>query len=61
MQRFIGGKLEAVVIKKAKNGARVLTGNYIEVFIPDCSAEAGELVQVRIYEISGDKVLGKVL
>jgi threonylcarbamoyladenosine tRNA methylthiotransferase MtaB len=61
LQRFLGEKLEAVVIKKAKNGARVLTENYIEVFIPDCSAEAGGIVQVRIYEISGDKVFGKVV
>jgi len=38
----------------------VLTGNYIEVFVPDCSAEAGEIMQVRIDEISGDEVLGKI-
>jgi len=60
LRRFLGKKLEAVVIKKTKNGARVLTGNYIEVFVPDCSVEAGGLVQVRLNEISGDEVLGEV-
>ncbi len=60
LRRFLGKKLEAVVIKKAKNGARVLTGNYIEVFVPDCSVEAAKLVQVRLNKISGDEVIGKI-
>jgi len=60
LRRFLGKRLEAVVIKRVENGAKVLTGNYIEVFVPDCSAEAGGLVQVRLNKISGDDVLGEI-
>ena len=58
--KFIGREMEAVVIKKHGRGARVLTGNFIEVKAPLCQAEVKSLVSVRIMEASPKETLGEV-
>ena len=56
-----GMELDAVVIKKRKQGTRVLTDNYIEVQVPSCSAGDKERVIVRITRVTDKQTFGQIL
>jgi threonylcarbamoyladenosine tRNA methylthiotransferase MtaB len=55
---LIGRVCEAVVIAKDNKGARVLTGNYIDVQVPACAEEEMALTGVRIDRIVSEKTYG---
>lgn len=55
---FIGQVCEAVVIAKDETGARVLTGNYIDVRVPSCAAAEMAPVRVRIDRVVSEKTYG---
>ena len=57
-RNFIGRVCEAVVISKAREGVRVLTGNYIDMRIPACTAEVKALTRVRIDKIVSERTYG---
>lgn len=57
---FVGRELEAVVIARKGRGAEVLTGNNIQVAVPDCGAARREFVTVRITAATADNSLGVV-
>ena len=56
-----GMEWDAVVIKKRKQGTRVLTDNYIEVQVPSCSVGEKERVKVRITRVMDKQTFGKIL
>lgn len=60
LQNFKGGELPAVVIKKEKRGAQLLTPNYIRLEVLRCPAEEKEEVNVRIESIVKGRVKGRV-
>jgi threonylcarbamoyladenosine tRNA methylthiotransferase MtaB len=57
-QGKIGRESEAVVIRGGDKGARVLTGDFIDVRVPACPVPASRLVRVRLTGIEGDKARG---
>ncbi len=54
-------ELDAVVIKKGKQIARVLTDNYIEVLTPSRSANEKERIKVRITQVKDKQTFGQIL
>lgn len=58
---FLGRELDAVVIKKEKRGAQVLTSNYLSVFVPRCFAEGKSEVKVRIANVTKNETTGRVV
>ncbi|MGD8538560.1 MAG: tRNA (N(6)-L-threonylcarbamoyladenosine(37)-C(2))-methylthiotransferase MtaB [Candidatus Aminicenantes bacterium] len=59
-KRFLEEEMEAVVIKKIGEGARVLTANFIPVDVPFCPKEKKQRVKIKITEVSGDHTEGRV-
>jgi len=59
-RRFIGKTLKAVVIAKKPGKVRLLTGNYIEVEVPDCPESESRMVNVRIETVEGLYTRGKI-
>jgi threonylcarbamoyladenosine tRNA methylthiotransferase MtaB len=60
-KRFEGRELEAVVIRNAGRGAKVLTGNGIDVRMAGCPAPRRERVTVRIAEVAAAETRGEAL
>jgi len=58
---FLGKECKAIVIKKGKNGARVLTSNYLKVSVPSCLSEEREEVRVKITEVDSKETKGKII
>jgi len=58
---FLGKECEAVVIKKGKPGAEVLTSNYFKVFIPSCPQDEGKEVRVKISKVDAGKTTGQIV
>ncbi len=54
-------KCEGIVIKKGKNGARVLTHNYLNVSVPSCLSEEREEVRLEITEVTPNSTRGKII
>jgi len=60
-RRFLGQELEAVVIGRSKQGAEVMTGNAIRVFVPACRAPEREVVRVAIGRVLPRRTEGEVV
>ncbi len=58
---FVGRELGAVVIARKGRGAEVLTGNNIQVAVPDCGVPRRECVTVRITAATTDGTSGAVI
>jgi threonylcarbamoyladenosine tRNA methylthiotransferase MtaB len=58
---FLGKECEAIVIKKEKARAEVLTSNYFKVFIPSCPQDEGKEVRVRITKVDTKKTTGQIV
>ena len=60
-QLFLGKECEAIVIKREKAGADVLTSNYLKVFVPSCPHDEGKEVRVRITKVDTKKTTGQII
>jgi threonylcarbamoyladenosine tRNA methylthiotransferase MtaB len=58
---FLDRRVDGIVIKKQTGEAAVLTGNYINVKVPDCSFEPGQEVKLRITAVSSEMTGGEIL
>jgi threonylcarbamoyladenosine tRNA methylthiotransferase MtaB len=58
---FIGKILDAVVIEKEDTGARVLTGNYLDVFVPGCQTPVRKGADIRITRVEQDRIWGETV
>ncbi len=58
---FVGKECEAIVIKKEKARAEVLTSNYFKVFIPSCPQDEGKEVRVKIRKVDTKKTTGQIV
>lgn len=58
---FVGKECEAIVIKKKKARAEVLTSNYFKVFIPSCPHDEGKEVRVKITKVDTKKTTGQIV
>lgn len=58
---FVGEECEAIVIKKEKARAEVLTSNYFKVFIPSCPHDEGKEVRVKIRKVDTGKTTGQIV
>lgn len=58
---FVGKECEAIVIRKEKAGAEVLTSNYFKVFIPSCPHDEGKEVRVKITKVDAGKTTGQIV
>jgi threonylcarbamoyladenosine tRNA methylthiotransferase MtaB len=58
---FLGKECEAIVIKKEKDGAEVLTCNYFKVLIPSCPHDEGKEVRVKITKVDAGKTTGQIV
>jgi threonylcarbamoyladenosine tRNA methylthiotransferase MtaB len=58
---FVGKECEAIVIKKEKARAEVLTSNYFKVFIPSCPHDEGREVRVKIRKVDTGKTTGQIV
>ncbi len=57
----IGGEYQAVVIRKEKKEAKVLTSNYLKVFVPFCFKQEGEEVRVKVTGVEGMRGEGEIV
>lgn len=57
-RQFKNVERKAIVIKKQDKQARVLTDNYIEVFVPECFAAEADSIRVKIKEARPQMTLG---
>ena len=61
-RQSMGDKVfKAVVISQKNPMSRVLTDNYLEVFVPDCAAKARAKVDVRLNEVTEQRNIGQIL
>jgi threonylcarbamoyladenosine tRNA methylthiotransferase MtaB len=60
-RQFVGKECEAVVIKKKKAGAEVLTSNYFRVFVSSCPHDARKEVRVKITKVDTKKTTGQIV
>ena len=60
-RRFKDKECEAIIIKKGKKGAQVLTANYIKVFIPYCPEEEKREIRVKITRITHNETIGQIV
>ena len=58
---FLGHGVDGIVIKKQAGEAAVLTGNYINVKVSDCSLEPGQEVEVKIAAVSSEITAGEIV
>jgi threonylcarbamoyladenosine tRNA methylthiotransferase MtaB len=58
---FLGKELEGIVVKKSRDGAEVLTSNYIAVKVPRCPAGQGEEVRVKILRAGPEQARGEIV
>ena len=58
---LLGKKCDAIVIKKEKNRAVVLTSNSIKVSVPDGPFREREEVKVKITEVDEEHTAGKIV
>jgi threonylcarbamoyladenosine tRNA methylthiotransferase MtaB len=58
---FLGKECDAIVIKKEKAGAEVLTCNYFKVLIPSCPHDEGKEVRVKITKVDAGKTTGQIV
>jgi threonylcarbamoyladenosine tRNA methylthiotransferase MtaB len=58
---FLGKECEAIVVKKQKPGAEVLTSNYFKVFVPSCPPDEGKEVRVKITKLDAGKTTGQIV
>jgi len=58
---FLGKECEAIVVKKGKAGAEVLTSNYFKVFVPSCPLDEGEETRVKITRVDASKTTGQIV
>lgn len=57
---FEGKVMEAIVVEKENGRAKVLTSNYLKVFVPYCSESEGEKVRVKISQVRPSATLGQI-
>jgi threonylcarbamoyladenosine tRNA methylthiotransferase MtaB len=57
---LIGRELGGIVIQKDAHGAEILTGNYIDIRLPSCSAPEGNEVKVKILSVSDKETCGEM-
>lgn len=60
-RRFKDKECEAIIIKKGKKGAQVLTANYIKVFIPYCPEEEKREIRVKITRVTHNETIGQIV
>jgi threonylcarbamoyladenosine tRNA methylthiotransferase MtaB len=60
-RQFIGKEWEAIVVKKKKAGAEVLTSNYFKVFVPSCPEDEGQEVRVKITKVDTAITTGQIV
>lgn len=60
-KRFVGKECEAVVIKKEKAGAKVLTSNYFKVVVPNCPWDERKEVRLKITEVDEKHTTGEII
>lgn len=60
-ERFLEKECEAIVIEKENDGAKVLTSNYIRVFVPSCAYEAGKDVRIKVREVKSRETRGEII
>jgi threonylcarbamoyladenosine tRNA methylthiotransferase MtaB len=58
---FLGQTVGGIVIKKQAGEAAVLTGNYINVRVPECSFEPGQEVKVKVTAVSSEMTAGEIV
>lgn len=58
---FLDKECEGIIIKKGKDGASVLTYNYLKVSGPSCLSEEREEVRVKITEVTTNSTRGKII
>jgi len=58
---FLEKGLEAIIIKKEKTGAEVLTSNYFKVLVPSCPHDEREELRVKITKVDTGKTTGKIV
>jgi len=59
-EKLLGRELEAVVIEQSESGARLLTGNYVDVSVLSCPTAASRLVPVRLIGLTAEGAEGVV-
>ncbi|MFQ6069751.1 MAG: tRNA (N(6)-L-threonylcarbamoyladenosine(37)-C(2))-methylthiotransferase MtaB [Candidatus Aminicenantales bacterium] len=59
-RKFLGKKLDGIVIRKEGERAEVLTSNYIKVFLPRCPYDEREAVSVRVRKVTSEETLGEI-
>lgn len=57
----VGEELDGIVIKREKGRARVLTSNYLDVFVLDCPHEEREEVRVKIERVGQKEIKGEII
>lgn len=60
-QQFAGKTFEAIVIKKVKECAQVLTPNYLKVNVASCPSDIKEKVRVKITRVSMEETRGHII
>lgn len=58
-RRFRGRILEAVFVRRKGRHSEVLTSNYIEVLVPECSVQPGGGLNVRITRVGPNETEGR--
>lgn len=58
---FISKEFKAIVIEKGKDGAQVLTANYLKISVPSCLSEERQEVRVKITEVNTKETKGKLI
>jgi threonylcarbamoyladenosine tRNA methylthiotransferase MtaB len=58
-RRFLEREFEAVVIRKSPRSAEVLTSNYVDIRVPRCSAEPGDVVRVKLTRVEPGQAFGE--
>lgn len=59
-RRFCGRTLDGIVIQRKPGGLETLTGNYLEVLVPDSGLPVGTAVRVRIGSEAGRSTAGEI-
>lgn len=58
---FVGKECEAIVIRREKARAEVLTSNYFKVFIPSCPHDEGKEARVKIRKVDTGTTTGQIV
>ena len=58
---FLEKELDAIVIRRIRDGAQVLTSNFIQVHVPFCPKNEKERVKIKILDVDKNRTDGIVL